>query len=106
MTSITVKLSDDILAQLRGTGLTAARAGELLGVGPRQAGRLLTKAGAVRSTHNGLFHMPSVARLIDSNRRWNNPATPTGSFEYTERGGRKADKKSGCANRTAGKVDG
>lgn len=106
MTTITVSLGPDILAQLRGKGLTSARASELLGVGPRQAARLLAKAGAVRGSNNGMWHMPSVARLIEANRRWNNPTTATGSFEFTERSGRKADKKSGHANRTAGKVDG
>ena len=103
--TIAVRLSDEILSQLRDKGLTAARAGEMLGVGPRQAGRLLTKAGAVRSTNNGLFRMPSVARLIESNRRWNNPQRATGDFGFTERSGHRADKKSGHANRTKGKVD-
>ena len=106
MSVITVKLSESILAQLRGKGLTAQRAGEMLGVGPRQAARLLGKSGAVCNSNNNLWYMPSVARLIESNRRWNNPTTATGSFEFTERNGRKADKKSGHANRTAGKVDG
>jgi hypothetical protein len=106
MTSIAVSLSPAILTLLCGKGLTSARAGELLGVGPRQAARLLTKAGAVRDSNNGMWHMPSVARLIEANRRWNNPATATGNFEFTERSGRKADKKSGHANRTAGRVDG
>lgn len=103
---ITVKLPDPILTALRTTGLTSHRAAELLGVGPRQAAHLLLKAGAKRGTSNGMYHMPSVERLIEANRRWNNPAMATGSFEFTERSGRKADKKSGYANRTAGKVDG
>lgn len=99
-------LPQEILDQLSGSGLTTERAGELLGCGRRAAGEQLRKAGAVRSTHNSLWRIPNVARLIDSSRRWNNPTTASGRFEFTERAGCKPDKKSGHANRTAGKADG
>jgi hypothetical protein len=49
--TITVRLSDDILHKLRTTGLTSARAGELLGVGPRQAEHLLKRSGAIKGTN-------------------------------------------------------
>lgn len=50
--TITVSLSPEILSLLRGKGLTAQRAGEILGVGPRQAGYLLRKAGATMNHNN------------------------------------------------------
>lgn len=43
---ITVILPDSIITKLRTTGLSSKAAGELLGVGPRQAIHLLRKAGA------------------------------------------------------------
>jgi len=51
MTAIQVKLSDDRLQKLRSrTGITADFAAQALGVGVKQAARLLTAAGAKRST--------------------------------------------------------
>ncbi len=107
MTQIAVKLSPDLLLRLRSRdGITADYAAQALGVGKRQSARLLLKAGAVRGTHHNRWYMPSIARLIDANRRWNNPVSATGSFEFTERSGHKADRKSGHACRTAAKADG
>lgn len=58
-----VKLSDDILRKLRTTGITSARAGELLGVGPRQAAHLLKLAGATESTNlPKKWHLTTKAR--------------------------------------------
>lgn len=53
MTAISVRLSPEILHQLRTTGLTSAAAADLLGVGPRQACRLLRAAGATQGTSGG-----------------------------------------------------
>ena len=58
MSVITVKLSESILTQLRGKGLTAQRAGEMLGSSPRQSEHLMAKAGAVQV--KGVWRMGSA----------------------------------------------
>lgn len=51
--TITVRLPPAILSLLRTTGLTAARAAEILEVGQRQAAHLLKKSGAKLDAHVG-----------------------------------------------------
>jgi hypothetical protein len=47
--SITVHLPESLITRLRTKGCTASYAAQVMGVGPRQAGHLLAKAGAKRS---------------------------------------------------------